>query len=342
MKAMIILVLAALAAVTVQAAAGPALQDVKLHGSRNIWIPLEDGSAIHKLADHGFNSATTATWLLSKATSSAGPDDPFIIRESDIPAEKLALIRAQARACAEEGILYMPYINQLADGEVRLLKGKHYRRFVNHLGVEGSIAPCPLERKDWFGFQLPQMLAIVRILAEEGCEGGVKLEGETYCAGDIYPGYHTQRQELCYCDHCFNSFINALPRNERPTTALKPAERYPWLSARGLLWAYEMHQKRELVKLLRELAARVPVAVPGVQRQRILHGVQCAGRLDVEFKLQQQGPYRAPAAAGDTVPVPRRPVGGDVLAATDGPGDGATCREGRRLLAVLGRHAADG
>lgn len=255
------LLLALLGLVPAEAARPSVLAEVLAHGCRDMWIPLGDGSAIHRLADHGFNAATAATWLLTGADSSMKPNDPAILAEADVPAAKLALIRQQARAAAERGVLYMPYINQMADEEVRLLAGKEYRRTVNHLGVRMSISPCPLERKDWLGFQLPQMLAIARVLAEEGCTGGIMLECEAYRA-DIYPGYHSQRQDFCYCDHCFGAFVAKLPPASRPTVALAPADRYPWLSARGLLWAYEGHMRTELSSLLRELAAEVRRVYP--------------------------------------------------------------------------------
>lgn len=242
--------------------AGPVLTDVIQNGSRNIWIPLGDAAIITRLAAHGFNCATAATWFLTDVNSDADPQESFILRESDLSAGKLESIRAQARESARLGLLYMPYINQLADHEVRLLQGRQYRHVVNHLGTEGGIAPCPLERKDWFGLQLPQMLAIARVLAEEGCEGGVMLECETYCAGDIYPGYHSQRQHFCYCDHCWELFRAKLDPERRPPAHLRPAERYPWLSTRGLLLAYEHSEREELTALLRELAAVVRQVKP--------------------------------------------------------------------------------
>ena len=243
--------------------AGGTFESIKADGCRNIWVSVEDASAVQRLSDYGFNAVTTSTWLLKDSgPSSCKPDDPSILLESDVPQAKLDMVRRQAKECARLGMLYMPYINQLAGDEVRLLEGKNYRHVVNHLGVEGGISPCPLERKDWFGFQLPQMLSLARILAEEGCEGGVMFEAEAYCATDLYPGYHTQRQSICYCDHCWDLFLKKLSADKRPEGKLQPAERYPWLSTKGLLWQYEQSEREELVKLLKELTAEVRKVKP--------------------------------------------------------------------------------
>jgi|GEM_PF-3777377 len=252
---------ALLLAVALPLGAGPALEGVKSRGCRNIWVSVNDAAAIERLADAGFNAVTAQVHLLKDFGKSVGADDTVMLREKDISSARLELVRAQARECARRKLLYMPYINQLSDFEVMLLKDRHYRHVVNSQGVEGGIAPCPLERKDWLGLQLPQMLALARILAEEGCEGGAMLEGETYCAGDIYPGYTTERQSFCHCDYCWGRFLSRLPAHDRPEK-LRPAERYPWLSRKGLLWRYQQSERDEIAALMRELAAEVRKVMP--------------------------------------------------------------------------------
>ena len=240
------------------------LQRVKSHGIRMVWASSADETVVGRLKAGGFNAVTfTAALLQNAEVVNPAPNAPML-EGTQFVARHVADLAGRADECARQDMLFFPHIMQLSADEWPHLEGKTYRRTVNGRGIAGDRAPCPLDRRIWFEFQLPRMLTLAEIMAKSGCAGGIMLEAETYAAHDIYPGYHGQKHDLCYCGHCWAHFLEKLTEAQRPRQVIDPTGRYPWLSSRGMLWDYEQHMRQELAKTLRELAAEVRKVMPDV------------------------------------------------------------------------------
>lgn len=238
------------------------MEDVRAHGIRMPWATSADETVVDRLKASGFNAITfTAALLQNAKVVNPAPGAP-LLEGTQFVEETVANITQRVEDCARLDMLCMPHIMLQSGDEWPHLQGKTYRKAVSSEGVTGDRAPCPVDRRIWLEFHLPQMVALARIMEKAGCAGGIMLEAEMYAAHDIYPGYQSQKREFCYCDDCWGRLVAKLDGRRRPGRDLAPTERYPWLSAQGMLWDYELHMREELASLMKEVASEVRKVMP--------------------------------------------------------------------------------
>jgi len=208
--------------------------------------------SVEGMAEAGCNVAMHNTWALTKVEKTTPADSEEIVRESDL--EGLAgRLNYCAPVCKKAGQIALCAIYGLSQNQARILKQHKYRLFVDAAGTRGEVAPCPLSKRYWFGFLLPQLQVQARALNAEGIPGGAVVDLEFYGARDLYPGWW--KRDLCYCDGCWDSFCADTSQAEDVSNV--PAEqRGTWVHAHGLRDDYHSLLGRRLEVLMRKFAEK--------------------------------------------------------------------------------------
>ena len=217
--------------------------------------------SIEGMAKIGCNTIMLNTYALQMfkdLKKTTPPDSDEIIRESDLYRTKV-ILKNTADACKKSNVVCVAAIDGLAEDAAIILSKHKYRFFVDADGNKGTITPCPLERRYWFGFMLPQFLTQARALRASDTPGGAIFDLEFYAGGDIYPFWFSK--DICYCDTCWTDFCRESTKRKSKVN-LPEKERGAWVRKQGLTDDYHKVMESRLCSLMKEFAGECRSVCP--------------------------------------------------------------------------------
>ena len=143
--------------------------------------------------------------------------------------------------------------------------GTDYRGFVSSAGRRYTRSLCPVDEPYWRDWVMPGFVEMAKQAREAGVYG-ITLDPEFYGSGEPDGGgslgwyYYAGG---CYCDHCFDSFLQSIAAAETSADVLTQ-DRHAWLKKRGQETAYENHLKNNVQVLARRLEQAVHAIDPDV------------------------------------------------------------------------------
>lgn len=208
------------------------------------------GGTVPPMAEAGCNVMMHNTWALQKVAKSTPADAEQIVRADDL-AGLQGRVTAAASECRKVGAVSLCSFYGLSGNEAQFLNQHRYRKFVDAVGTEGTVSPCPLSRRYWFGLLLPQFRLQAQALKEASLPGGVIVDLEFYAGGDIYPWWGSR--DLCYCDSCWELFCTGTGQPET-SYQLTAEERGTWINRQELSDDYHGVLGQHLAMMMRDVA----------------------------------------------------------------------------------------
>lgn len=171
----------------------------------------------------------------------------------DNPDEGLALHAEHARACAERGIKYFPFINFNSYLE-RDYTNKQYVPLVDATGKVYPDTPSPLDAEFW-NQALKRRFVQLAELAKTAPLAGVAIDFEMYGADVIF---YDRMGCLDYSDLAFNGFL----KQEKLTAEVPAVERAAWIKEKDLAEKYEAYYRATLEAICRDIEQATHAANP--------------------------------------------------------------------------------
>lgn len=219
-------------------------------------------NSVRDIALAGFNTLLLASWGWSVDFST---DDGL--------AKWLELISPWVEAAERNHIRLIPYVGW-GCGREDIKAAGDYRKNMSLREIDGP-RPCPLAEEYWERSFMHRALAVAQLSLKSRCVIGVGLDPESYTLGEWYKTEYGKRglpppswgsitfinNDECFCDHCFNGFIES--RNlAKPEALANGKARLEWLKSQKLVDDYYKYLEDGLAKLTRKLATRLQEVNP--------------------------------------------------------------------------------
>ncbi|MDO8587218.1 MAG: hypothetical protein Q7T82_09280 [Armatimonadota bacterium] len=225
----------------------PFVQRLRKEGVRLAHLAGAEGS-IEAMAKAGCNVMMLQTWSLSGLKKTTPADSEEIVQESDLQKLKASL-DSHAKRCKRTNQLALATFYGLSEVEAAILKQHRYELVVDAEGHQSDLIPCPVSRRYWLGFILPQFLTQAKALHQAGAPGGAVIDLEFYGQEAIF----AWEWDICYCDKCWVAFCKKTARDDS-VAALPPASRGRWVRQRGMARKYRSLMSSRLTALMGEVA----------------------------------------------------------------------------------------
>ncbi|MFH1615119.1 MAG: hypothetical protein ABIG61_08570 [Planctomycetota bacterium] len=214
-----------------------------------IWHFGGPGNFYEVFAKNGLDVDSMQFFALSNSQEKSAEDAEQILTTDDLNKDQIARFRAGVLDAKKAGITPLASLYTVGNELAAILKRHEYRHVVMADGQVG-FAPCPLERRYWFGIWLPVWKIAAQTLKEADVAGGVLLENESYPFGTIYPGYWDPRKRHCFCDHCFGGFL--AKQGIKTDSLPEKSARAGWVDGHGLAVEYEKYLEDALAQIVAE------------------------------------------------------------------------------------------
>jgi hypothetical protein len=165
--------------------------------------------------------------------------------------------QAWGQIAGKYDIQMMPVLNFAVPRELRETPGS-YRPYVTRDGEVYQKTPCPADETYW-NVVIGERFARLAELATTTAITGVAFDTEMY-GSDI-----SLYTDLCYCDACWQEFMNAEPSFDPNAASLGKEARFDYLITHQLLQRYTMVQWERVRTILSQIEQRVHRIHPHLQ-----------------------------------------------------------------------------
>jgi hypothetical protein len=141
--------------------------------------------------------------------------------------------------------------------EIEILKGK-YKPYVDRSGKTLASTPCPLDATYW-SISIAERLEQLAYLSKSTTLFAALFDTEMYGAElSIY-------RDPCFCDVCWQEFVQSGALKDQTAYTLKKEERFPYLTRRNLLERYADVQEYRLQGIVSRIEQHIHSINPDLQ-----------------------------------------------------------------------------